>query len=830
MSQSSDSETAAKSTDAPATQSSEATDDTNATLAAFGGDSSSSSSTSSPRSSPTRDNRAPQWPLSDRPDTIEADTTPPEYVTAITADIDAEFDDPTAAETAPTGSEMFSVETSRIRLLKNVTAGISKITETVVITAVPSGIRLSAINSANTLMGETFLPRSIFSSYTVQPCQFAIDISGSEALLSEFHSNTTVQLQIKSSSESSLKTLPGMAHAEQAILTELGYTTPSEVATVATADLTDSVSLPDTLSETELPESVIPASPNEQEDKYKIEWGRVKEIRSQCRPKLFAIRASVDTLPEPTLYTDDSESPNCLLLEPTDYRHADQPSLEADTTAVLPPEELLRLNNSPHGPENHIQLSTDLQTLHGHLTTGTTEAHITTAATTTGGISTALVSRDLLNTASEFILKEQSPSSLAVVTHLAPSEDDNTANTDSDADTPNSIRSFPLELAHTYEKAATTAFFRAIVAPRIRSEDKTQFTHVAYQSDSAPASPPIHAQPAVPNRQPVPYPNATPNDDATYIGTINRSRLLEWFNTQLSHADEALFRVSQTGLETTVVDPANVTATRGTLNADAFNDFGDLKNIESSEITIGLWQDTITRSLSAIPEDSLVSLYCDPKTLKLTLIGAGVQQTLSGINPDAIRSARIPDNVSFTASAFLSVSQFKDAISKAATTESDAVTVTLSDGTLSVYGATQDVRKKAPDDVDDEEIHDDAQTVATVRTFEADGLAQARYNPDKLTDWLSSLEDANAKTVQLYFGSEIPILLKTDIKDSDVTTTTIIAPRISPDDSVDVSDPFAINALSLSRSPLADPDPRWELIPDDCGDPTPGYNISRLDE
>lgn len=775
----------------------------NAALSSF----SSSSDSASTSSSGSPSDPAPPWPLPNRPAVAEDDAHPPEYVTDIKTSIKAAFgDESLTAEQAPTAPADFDITTGHSEFLAALVDGLTEISDRINVVAVDAGLQLTAVSQANTILGRTFLPASCFKKYTVNACRFTIDSDPLPPILEAFSSNATVRIRAHKTVGETIDELSDLAAAERAVLEKLDYTTTDAIAQASFSDLKEQVTLPTSIAD---PGS---DSTTSEDTEYHIEHSRADTLRHRCQPKLFITRASEETLPSPISRDTNEEAGNYL---PIELHHlTDPPSLPdltTDTTAILPSDELNRLATQADAFGSHIQLSTDPQTVHGHCSTSTDEAHITTAATTFGGISTTLVSTDLFTTACSFLMTTTTSDSRPVIRHLI-KDSESASNTDGDR--PDALKSYPIELAHEYETATASAFSKSFIAPRVKkssSSEKTQFTEVAYNGESAPVAPPIYAQQSIPTRQPVPYPKAVPAPNAEYIGTIARSDILDWLIPQQAHTSEARYYLTEKGIKTAHINSSNVVAGRGTLQADAFEEYNANNAFPDGPITIGWPHGSLTDSLAHYPEDSLISLYYDDSTRKLILIGAGLQLTVACIDPDSIRKPSLPTTVKFSSKAFLSLSDLRAAVNDVKTAANNAVTLTLCNGTLHAYGATETLRNKDLEDTNPTDISHKNEVSHSVRTFEATGVAQARYSIDYLLDWLNELKNTSAKTGWLYFGTDIPLLFESEIKSDTTTTTTILAPRISTDDDDQIPDQLAIQSLPTTAETLATANGRWKL-------------------
>lgn len=241
--------------------------------------------------------------------------------------------------------------------------------------------------------------------------------------------------------------------------------------------------------------------------------------------------------------------------------------------------------------------------------------------------------------------------------------------------------------------------------------------------------------------------------------TISAGKLRENLDLLLAIDDECKLHCGSNGIQTRVVDHANVSMVDLTMPADAFEHY------ETQGRTIGVDLSRLEDITSMVDSDTLVQAELDLETMLLHLQLDQLEYTLATIDPDSIRGEPDIPELELPTTAELEIGQVQQAV-RAADMVADTVNVTCTPGEDALsFDASGDT-----DEVSQALTADD---IESLQAGKADSLFAVEY--------LKSLSNALPKStmVTMRLGEEFPMEMEFSTQGS--KTTYLLAPRIQSD-------------------------------------------------
>jgi len=243
---------------------------------------------------------------------------------------------------------------------------------------------------------------------------------------------------------------------------------------------------------------------------------------------------------------------------------------------------------------------------------------------------------------------------------------------------------------------------------------------------------------------------------------VRADRLAQFVDNARALAPEAKIHLDADGLESAVVDPANVGMVEQSLAAAAF------KSYEFDGGVIGVDLERLDDVLGMAGSDDLVHLELDASTRKLSIAVGGLEYTLVLIDPDAIRQEPdVPDiGEELTATLVCEARELHHA-STAADLCSDHIAFGASTDDEVFYAEAQG----DTDDVRYEWSREDAREGSSVTDD-----VHSFYSLDYITDVLKPIS-ASTETV-LQVGTDVPMFMDSEFADGHGHRRYMIAPRL----------------------------------------------------
>jgi len=245
---------------------------------------------------------------------------------------------------------------------------------------------------------------------------------------------------------------------------------------------------------------------------------------------------------------------------------------------------------------------------------------------------------------------------------------------------------------------------------------------------------------------------------------ISADALADYVNACRAIVDEAVIHLTDEGVETQAVDPANVAMVDVALDHAAFD------SSEADGGRIGVNLERLDDVLGMADSGELVHLNLNPETRKLHIDVGGLNYTLALIDPDVVR--REPDMPDLDWPAAITVEggtldqgrRAADLVANHVTLSADADTRTFA---MTAEGDTDDVAITAGDD-----------DLLDVRV-ENGASPTSLFSLEYLTDVLGPIDADTIVGVRL--GEDLPARLQWAAEEGDLRVVSVIAPRIVGD-------------------------------------------------
>lgn len=252
---------------------------------------------------------------------------------------------------------------------------------------------------------------------------------------------------------------------------------------------------------------------------------------------------------------------------------------------------------------------------------------------------------------------------------------------------------------------------------------------------------------------------------------VDPQKFKDGLNSVSQLVDEALLEVSNNGIETSAVDPANVGMVEMEMTADSFKQLDT--NNETLAVKVNELEKAVTRLQDELVEDSedrtlhmtideethRLRVWCEPGTMEFTI---------SLLDPDSVREQpNIPD-IDLASTVELKGEYFDHVIQSAQKSGFDHITVgtTVDDVTFICEG-----------DIDDFTVvaNEDDFGVYSVDGGEVDSI----YSIDYFDDIRKGLPDGQQVTIEV--GNDFPISISAENEDKDINISYDVAPRVEDD-------------------------------------------------
>lgn len=248
-----------------------------------------------------------------------------------------------------------------------------------------------------------------------------------------------------------------------------------------------------------------------------------------------------------------------------------------------------------------------------------------------------------------------------------------------------------------------------------------------------------------------------------FKATIRASKLEQLTDAVSTLVDECRFTLSDEGIQTRAVDPANVGMVDSVLKKEAFEQY------DADGGVVGIHLTKLENFADMADSDDLIQLELDEETRKLHIQIGGFEGTMALIDPDNVREEPDIPDLDLNADVTLYGSDINRAV-KAADMVSDHVALGVDADEAEFYvdakGDTDDVHLEIGED----------ELVA----LETDGDARSLFSLGYLKDMNKAIEKDTE--VRLELGEEFPVKMHfANDEDGHSPTTFMLAPRIQND-------------------------------------------------
>ncbi len=253
---------------------------------------------------------------------------------------------------------------------------------------------------------------------------------------------------------------------------------------------------------------------------------------------------------------------------------------------------------------------------------------------------------------------------------------------------------------------------------------------------------------------------------------INPDSLMKALEPVTTLVDEAKLHVSENGIHTKAVDPANVGMVEMHLGRDEFEE------LETDELVLGVNLKMFMRQIQDIAdepvgdEEQTLHLELNEETRRVSIWATpgSMEFTMSLIDPESIRQEPDIPEMDLPGQVQVMSSYFDHAV-KTAKNYSEHITLGMNDDDGTFY-------MSANGDTDDWEavLEDDHHAVHSLETATVKSIFSLDYFDDIRKGIPSNV------SVDMEMGEEFPVRIMFDFLDSNAAVTYMIAPRIESDD------------------------------------------------
>lgn len=234
---------------------------------------------------------------------------------------------------------------------------------------------------------------------------------------------------------------------------------------------------------------------------------------------------------------------------------------------------------------------------------------------------------------------------------------------------------------------------------------------------------------------------------------------------------EAKVRVTEDGLRTEIVDPANVFMADVTIPADAFDTY-DLTTEETLGVPVKQLRKLVRRARKGTSDELTLSVQERELTATVTRgyenHNVVSQGTLKLFDPDSIRQSPEIPSLEWDVELSLDTAPFTDALGYAmgAADHVEMSVMGVNQHAKALYvGGETDTRSES----------------VAIDNVDPDETASAIYSADYMTDVLSGIGDVSPDELTVRFDEEFPAYFDMEREDTGLQVSFFIAPRVTND-------------------------------------------------
>lgn len=232
-------------------------------------------------------------------------------------------------------------------------------------------------------------------------------------------------------------------------------------------------------------------------------------------------------------------------------------------------------------------------------------------------------------------------------------------------------------------------------------------------------------------------------------------KLLEILNILNAIGDEALFNITELGITSTIVDPANVALVSVEIPSEYFDEY------KADEIMIGLDLVKIITNLSATNKNEPVIIHYDSTSQKLNIKTGNYNYNFSLLDPKSIRQIQVPQ-ISMDTTAEVPVQEIQKII-KALSKLEETTVVNISKEKKEISFISSSTTDTAKGTI-----------TSDIMTKLPTGSAKTTYSLDYLIDIFKTIK---TETVNLEMDTDKPIKINFKLPSSAIVSF-MLAPRI----------------------------------------------------
>jgi proliferating cell nuclear antigen len=232
-------------------------------------------------------------------------------------------------------------------------------------------------------------------------------------------------------------------------------------------------------------------------------------------------------------------------------------------------------------------------------------------------------------------------------------------------------------------------------------------------------------------------------------------KLLEILNILNAIGDEVRFNITETGITSTIVDPANVALASVEILSEYFDEY------KAEEMMIGIDLIKITTNLSAANKNEPVTIQYDSINEKLNVKTGNYNYNFSLLDPKPIRQIQVPQ-ISMDATAEVPVQEIQKII-KVLSKLDEITVVNISKEKKEISFTSSSTTDTAQGTITNE-----------IMTKLPTGNAKTTYSLDYLADIFKAIK---TETVSIEMDTDKPIKIGVNLSPS-ATVSFMLAPRI----------------------------------------------------
>jgi proliferating cell nuclear antigen len=257
------------------------------------------------------------------------------------------------------------------------------------------------------------------------------------------------------------------------------------------------------------------------------------------------------------------------------------------------------------------------------------------------------------------------------------------------------------------------------------------------------------------------------NEGIMYV-EVNPQKFKDALTSVSQLVDEALLEISNTGIETSAVDPANVGMVEMEMTTDSFLQLDT--NNETLAVKVNELEKAVTRLQDELVEDSenrtlhmtideekhRLQVWCEPGTMEFSI---------SLLDPDSVREQPDIPDIDLASTVKLKGEYFAHVIQSARKSGFEHITVGTADDAVTFI---------CEGDIDDFTVEAD-ETDFGVHSVDGGGV-DSIYSIDYFNDIRKGLPDEQQVTIGV--GNDFPISISAENEDGDVSVSYDVAPRV----------------------------------------------------